>query len=195
MSWIAPARASIGDTGSVAVAAPGTPYPLPRPSRPSGSNRGWLQHALAHRLTRHSGDASPWVARAQRLFGFAELNDLVSMVEASGRPDGPAALAEALQIRYEFEGLENLQSVGTRPVILFANHPTGGGNVLGMCILLANQFPDYRILGNQHMRFLRSLSQKMVPVDPFCSTATVNLDSLLKLRHEFGARYRAFGIF
>jgi len=38
-----------------------------------------------------------------------------------------AALAEALDIRYEFNGLENLRSVGTRPVVLFANHPTGGG--------------------------------------------------------------------
>ena len=31
---------------------------------------------------------------------------------ARGRPDGLAALAEALQIQYEFNGLENLKSIG-----------------------------------------------------------------------------------
>jgi putative hemolysin len=146
-------------------------------------------------LTRRNGAMRSWVARLQHLLGVSELNKLVSAVEASGRTDQFAALSEAMQLAYHFEGLENLKSVGEQPVILFANHPTGGGNVLGMCLLLANHFSDYRILGNQHMRFLRSLSQKMIPVDPFCSTATINLNSLLNLRQEFGTRYKALGVF
>jgi putative hemolysin len=155
----------------------------------------WLQAALASTLASR-GDGTPaWAALAQRMFGFAELNDLVSAVEASGRSDGLAALAEALDIRYEFNGLENLKSIGTRPVVLFANHPTGGGNVLGLSVLLASQFPDYRILGNQHMKFMRSMSEKMIPVDPFCSSAALNLDSMVKLRREFGTQYQALGVF
>jgi putative hemolysin len=131
----------------------------------------------------------------QRAFGFAELNDVVSSAEASGRPDALAALAEALEIDYRFNGLENLKSIGNRPVVLFANHPTGGGNVLGLSILLASQFSDYRILGNQHMKFLGSLSSKMIPVDPFCSSVAINLESLMKLRQEFGTQYQALGVF
>jgi Acyltransferase len=163
--------------------------------RPGGGNRGWLKNALANMLASRGSDSSRWAALAQRLFRFAELNELVSAIEAGSRSDDHAALAEALQIRYEFKGLENLDSIGARPVVLFANHPTGGGNVLGLCILLASQFPDYRILGNEHMTFLRSLSRRMIPVDPFCSTAALNLDSLLRLRREFGSQYQALGVF
>jgi putative hemolysin len=160
-----------------------------------GANRKWLQTALASTLGSRRDSMSAWAVLAQRALGFAELNDLVSAVEAIGRRDGYSALAEALQIGYEFNGLENLKSIGKRPVVLFANHPTGGGNVLGLSILLASQFPDHRILGNQHMNFLRSLSQKMIPVDPFCSTAALNLESLVKLRREFGTQYQALGVF
>jgi len=154
-----------------ALAAPSVPDSPGNPQASGRSNRNWLKAALANMLASRGDETPAWAALAQRIFGFAELNELVSSVEASGPPDGLAALAEALQIRYEFSGLENLKSIGTRPVVLFANHPTGGGNVLGLTILLASQFPDYRILGNRHMKFLGSLSQKMIPVDPFCSTA------------------------
>jgi putative hemolysin len=157
--------------------------------------RGWLRAMLVKMLQRRTTATRSWVTRLQRLVGLAELNELVAAVEATGRTDQFAALCEAMQLAYRFEGLENLKSVGDRPVILFANHPTGGGNVLGMCLLLASQFCDYRILGNQHMKFLRSLSQKMIAVDPFCSTATINLNSLLSLREEFGTRYQALGVF
>ena len=180
-----------------ALAAPSVSNGSP-PGNPQASGRAnpnWLQAALADTLANRGDDTPAWVSLAQRVFGFAELNEIVSSVEASGRPDGLTALAEALQIQYEFNGLENLKSIGTRPVVLFANHPTGGGNVLGLSILLASQFPDYRILGNRHMKFLGSLSQKMIPVDPFCSTAALNLESLVKLRQEFGTQYQALGVF
>jgi putative hemolysin len=163
--------------------------------KPNNGPRGWLRAMLVNMLPRRTTATRSWVTRLQRLVGLAELNELVAAVEATGRTDQFGALCEAMQLAYRFEGLENLKSIGNRPVVLFANHPTGGGNVLGMCLLLASQFCDYRILGNQHMKFLRSLSQKMIPVDPFCSTATINLSSLLSLREEFGTRYQALGIF
>jgi putative hemolysin len=170
------------------------------PDRPvsqatDSAGRNWLQGAFARTLTSCGENTPGWVAAAQRLFGFDELNALVAKVEASGRSDGLAALAEALDIRYEYDGLENLKAVGDRPVVLYANHPTGGGNVLGLTTLLASQFPDFRILGNQHMKFVRSLSEKMIAVDPFRSTAALNLESLVKLRREFGTQYQALGVF
>jgi hypothetical protein len=73
----------------------------PAPSNPQASgraNRGWLQAALANTLASRGDDTPAWATLAQRLFGFAELNEIVSSVEANGRPDGLAALAEALQI-------------------------------------------------------------------------------------------------
>jgi hypothetical protein len=35
----------------------------------------------------------------------------------------------------------------------------------------------------------------MIPVDPFCSSAPLNLESLIKLRQEFGTQYQALGVF
>ncbi len=195
MFWTGRLRRIDGNATAIALATRDTRY-APPDARPAGDlRRGWLHTALLNLLARRTAATSSWVAQVQRLLGLVELNELVAAVEASGRSDWFAALAEGLQITYQFEGVKNLNSIGKRPVVLFANHPTGGGNVLGMCLLLAEQFSDYRILGNQHMKFLRSLSQKMIPVDPFDSTATVNLDSLFKLRQEFGRRYQALGVF
>jgi hypothetical protein len=47
----------------------------------------------------------------------------------------------------------------------------GGGNALGMFLLLANQFPDCRIVGSRYKKFVDLLSERRC-VDPFCSTAS-----------------------
>jgi putative hemolysin len=195
MSRANPLRRISGSAAAIALATPEARFAPPDGPQPNVGQRGWLHTTLVSMLARRTSAAWSWVACVQRLLRLTELNELVATVEASGRTDQFAALSEAMQLTYRFEGLENFKSVGERPVVLFANHPTGGGNVLGMCLLLASQFSDYRILGNQHMKFLRSLSQKMIPVDPFCSTATINLNSLLNLRQDFGMRYQALGVF
>jgi putative hemolysin len=159
------------------------------------SDVGWLKSLLINKLARGDQTASRWVGLAQKLSGFDELNRLLSQIEAGGHLDRLTAMAEAMGIRFEFEGLDNIKAVGKRPALLFANHPTGAGNVLGLSILLASRFPEHRILGNQHMRFLGSLSEKMIPVDPFSSTAPINLQSLARLRQEFGTQYQALGVF
>jgi putative hemolysin len=144
------------------------------------------------RLVRGERDRPGLPALAQRLLSFTELENLLATI----RPDAPQRqLADALGVRFEFKGLENLAAAGDRPVILFANHPTGGGNVLGMSVLLADHFSDYRILGNQHMRFVPHLSETLIPVDPFRSGAAINMDALLTMRREFGTKYRALGVF
>jgi putative hemolysin len=155
----------------------------------------WLQEALYNKLVCRDAKLPPLAALAQRLLSFTELNDLVSKIETYAHPCRLTALADALDVRFEFNGLDNLKPIGDRPVVLFGNHPTGGGNVLGMSILLAKHFPDYRILGNRHMKFLPALADRMIPVDPFFSSATVNLDSLLGLRRDFGTKYQALGVF
>jgi putative hemolysin len=161
----------------------------------SGTGLDWLGNALYNKLARRQSNPPRWVSLARRLFAFEELDKVLSEVAAGERTDRLSALAEALDIRFTLNGLENLEMVGDRPVILFGNHPTGGGNVLGLSLLLANRFPDHRIIGNRHMKFLSSMSEKMIPVDPFCSTSAVNLEALLKLRREFGTQYQALGVF
>jgi putative hemolysin len=161
----------------------------------SGASLDWLERAFDNMLARKGEAPSRWVALARRLLRFTELDELLSKIETSGRPDPLTALAEALEVRYAFNGLENLKMIGDRPVILFGNHPIGGGNALGMFLLLANQFPDYRIVGSRYMKFIDSLSAKMIPVDPFRSSAAINLEALVKLRQEFGTSYQALGLF
>jgi putative hemolysin len=160
-----------------------------------GTKLGWMERALDNMLARQVQNPPRWVTLAQRLLSFAELDDLLRKVETDGHPDRLSALAEALNVRYLFNGLDNLEMVGDRPVILFGNHPIGGGNALGMFLLLAKQFPDYRIVGSRHMKFIFSLSEKIIPVDPFRSTSALNLEALVKLRREFGTQYQALGLF
>ena len=186
------AHEAIGDRRSFALIADGMPA---RGTDRDAGNHGLFKRVLLGALARRDRQPSRLAALARRYLGIAEFNDLISSVEASGRTDELAALAEAVGVRFDFKGLENLASIGSRPVVLFANHPTGGGNVLGLSLLLARQFPAHRILGNQHMKFLRSMARNMIAVDPFCSTAAVNLDSLIKLRHDFGTQYQALGVF
>jgi putative hemolysin len=164
------------------------------PEKQSGAGLDWVERVLDNMLARGE-TRSRWSTLARRILCFAELDDLVSKIETSGRPDPLTMLAETLDVRYAFNGLENLKTVGNRPVILFGNHPIGGGNALGMFLLLANQFPDYRIVGSRYMRFMDSLSEKMIPVDAFRSTAAINLEALVKLRREFGTNYQALGVF
>jgi putative hemolysin len=160
-----------------------------------GTGLDKLERAFRNMLVRQRHNLSRGETLARRLFSFAELDELVAKVETGAHSGRMAALAEALDVRFTFKGLENLDTVGDRPVILFGNHPTGGGNVLGMSLLLENRFPDHRILGNRHFKTITSLSEKMIPVDPFCSTSAMNLEALVKLRREFGTRYQALGVF
>jgi putative hemolysin len=146
-------------------------------------------------LAPRQGDPSRWVTHARRLLGFAEIDDVLSRVETVEGSNMSAAVAKALDIRFAFNGLENLATVGDRPVIVFGNHPLGSGNVLGMSVLLTERFSDHRIIGHRYMKCARVFAEKMIPVDPFHSTAPINLESLVKLRREFGTQYQALGLF
>jgi putative hemolysin len=194
-------RHTIGGDQMLAFAAQGavdaeTPIDSRDVQAPSNAgNSDWLEDAIYSKLVCRVPNVSPAVALAQRIFSFKPFNDLISQIERYERPRQLQALADALDLRFAFNGLENLKLVGDRPVVVFANHSTGGGNVLGMSLLLSNHFADHRILGNRHMKFLPSLSDKLIPVDPFNSSAAVNLDSLLNLRREFGTDYQALGVF
>ncbi len=157
--------------------------------------RNWLEDALYNKLMHQQVKPTGLLGFAQRLLSFAQVNDLLSATQADTPQRRLAALAGALDVRFDFKGLENLELVADRPVILFGNHPTGGGNVLGMSLLLANHFSNFRILGNRHMKFISSLSETLIPVDPFCSGAAINMDALLNLRRDFGTKYRALGVF
>ena len=169
--------------------------PLEISPRTDQRSLGWVERAFDDMLELRRRTPSRWVAFAQRLLSFKELDDLLSEIETGGRPDVLMALAEALDIRFVFNGLENLATVGDRPVIVFANHPIGSGNVLGMSLLLTNRFSDHRIIGHRYMKFIRVFADKMIPVDPFRSTSAINLELLVKLRREFGTQYQALGLF
>lgn len=160
-----------------------------------GGVQDWLEDVLCRRLIDRTRRPSGVLGLAQRLLSFTELNDFVATIKPDTRQRQLAALAHLLDVRFEFEGLNYLQSVGNRPVILFGNHPTGGGNVFAMSLLLANHFSEYRLLGNRHMKFIPSLSETMIPVDPFSSGAAVNMEALLNLRRDFGVKYNALGVF
>jgi putative hemolysin len=160
----------------------------------TGANLGWVERTFDNMLARRRQNPSRWMKFARRLLSFDELDDVLSKIETGARADWATALAAALDIRYSFNGLENLQMVRDRPVVLFGNHPIGSGNTLGMSILLANHFSDHRIIGHRYMKFIASLSEKMIPVDPFRSTSAINLEALVKLRREFGTQYQALGM-
>jgi putative hemolysin len=186
---------SNSDDSSCALTESGAPNAGRCSDRQGSTNLGWVERALDDMLARRRQNPSRWMTLAQRLLCFDELDDVLSKIEIGARADWATALAAALDIRYSFNGLENLQMVGDRPVILFGNHPIGSGNVVGMCVLLANHFSDHRIIGHRYMKFTPSLSEKLIPVDPFRSMSAINLEALVKLRREFGTKYQALGLF
>jgi Acyltransferase len=194
-TWIEAMSLSNSDDSSCMLTKSGAPNSGQRADERSGTNLRWVERALDNMLVRRRQNASRWMTLAQRLLSFDELDDVLSKIEIGARADWATTLAAALDIRYSFNGLENLQMIGDRPVILFGNHPIGSGNVVGMCVLLANHFSDHRIIGHRYMRFTPSLSEKMIPVDPFRSMSPINLEALVKLRREFGTRYQALGLF
>jgi putative hemolysin len=153
-----------------------------------------IERALDNVLAR-GGQAPQWVRQTRRLLRFDELDDVLSRTESGKLSDRLTALAAALEINYEFNGLEHLEQVGDRPVIVFGNHPIGSGNVVGMSLLLSNRFADHRIIGHRFMKFIDAFSEKMIPVDPFSSASALNLEALVKLRREFGSQYQALGLF
>jgi putative hemolysin len=181
--------------GPRARAGGGPPEQDPGAGEQSGPALGLIERALDNMLALRRQDPSRWVALAQRLLSFTELDDLLSKIETGGHADLLTAVAEALDIRFTFNGLENLKMVGDRPVIVFGNHPIGSGNVLGMLLLLANNFSDHRIVGHRYMKFIPAFAEKMIPVDPFRSSSPINLEALVKLRREFGTQYQALGLF
>jgi putative hemolysin len=181
--------------GPRALAGGGTPEQAPGAGEHGGPALGLIERALDNMLAVRRQDPSRWVAFAQRVLSFTELDDLLSKIETGGRADLLTAVAETLDIRFTFNGLENLKMVGDRPVIVFGNHPIGSGNVLGMLLLLANNFSDHRIIGHRYMKFIPAFAEKMIPVDPFRSSSPINLEALVKLRREFGTQYQALGLF
>jgi putative hemolysin len=182
---------AIHDDPARALAKNGAPEDGPR----ADGALNWLERALDDVLAPRQGDPSRWVTHARRMLGFTEIDDVLSRVETGEGSNMSAAIAKALDIRFAFNGLENLAAVGDRPVIVFGNHPLGSGNVLGMSVLLTERFSDHRIIGHRYMKCARVFAEKMIPVDPFHSTAPINLESLVKLRREFGKQYQALGLF
>jgi putative hemolysin len=173
----------------------GAPETGPRAEGAGAAEHSWLERALDDMLALRRQDPSRWVAQARRLLGLTEVDDVLSRIETGERPDMMAAVAEAMDIRFVFNGLENLAGIGDRPVIVYGNHPIGSGNVLGMSLLLTQRFSDHRMIGHRYMKFIRAFAEKMIPVDPFRSTSAINLESLVKLRREFGTQYQALGLF
>jgi putative hemolysin len=189
------ASPDIHDDPARALSKNGAPENGPRADGQGGPALNWLERALDKVLAPRQEDPSRWVTHARRLLGFTEIDDVLSRIETVEGSNMSAAVAKALDIRFAFNGLENLATVGDRPVIVFGNHPLGSGNVLGMSVLLTERFSDHRIIGHRYMKCARVFAEKMIPVDPFHSTAPINLESLVKLRREFGTQYQALGLF
>jgi putative hemolysin len=186
---------AIHDDPAGALSASGEPEDGTRADVSGGAALSWLERVFDEVLAPRGQYPSPWVSHARRLLRFTEIDDVLSKAETGGRSDMLAAVAQALDIRFVFNGLENLATVGDRPVIMFANHPIGSGSVLGMSLLMTERFSDHRIIGHRYMKFIRVFSEKLIPVDPFRSTSAINLESLVKLRREFGTQYQALGLF
>jgi putative hemolysin len=186
---------AIHDDPAGALSASGAPEDGTRADVSGGAALSWLERVFDEVLAPRGQFPSPWVSHARRLLRFTEIDDVLSKAETGERSDMLAAVAQALDIRFVFNGLENLATVGDRPVIMFANHPIGSGSVLGMSLLMTERFSDHRIIGHRYMKFIRVFSEKLIPVDPFRSTSAINLESLVKLRREFGTQYQALGLF
>jgi hypothetical protein len=169
------ANLAVHDDSAGGLSGSGAPENGPRADGQGDAALSWLERVLDDVLALRREGPSRWVTHARRLLGFTEIDDVLSRIETGERSDMLAAVARALDIRFEFNGLENLATVGDRPVIVFGNHPIGSGTVLGMSLLLKDRFSDHRIIAHRYMKFIRVFAEKMIPVDSFRSTSPISL--------------------
>lgn len=102
-------------------------------------------------------DALEWIS------GFPRLNRLMRDLDNEIEPALRAL--EAVCGRYAITGLENIPVSG--PVVLVANHPLGGADIVAAIRILEHRNRPYRILANKSLSVPKAFKSNVISVDVY----------------------------
>lgn len=113
-----------------------------------------------------------------RVTGIDKISEIYERHENLAGPEFARAYLNDLNISYETQGLENIQSIDG-PFITVSNHPYGGLDGLILIDLFGHLREDYKVMANKFLSLVKTLDDSFISVIPKNkSTKGTSLESI-----------------
>ncbi len=103
---------------------------------------------------------------AMRIIGIDQLAERYGRHEDLSGQEFVSAFLKDLNLSYEVQGLEHLQSVLNGPFITISNHPYGGLDGLILIDLFGYFRKDYKVMVNKFLSMVKTLNNNFISVVP-----------------------------
>ena len=103
---------------------------------------------------------------AMRITGVDKLAERYGRHEDLSGPEFISAFLKDLNLNYEVQGLEHLQSVLNGPFITISNHPYGGLDGLILIDLFGHFLEDYKMMANKFLTMVKTINDNFISVVP-----------------------------
>jgi len=103
---------------------------------------------------------------AMRVTGVDKLAERYGRHEDLSGPEFVSAFLKDLNLSYEVQGLEHLQSVLNGPFITISNHPYGGLDGLILIDLFGCLCKDYKVMVNKFLSMVKTINDNFISVVP-----------------------------
>ena len=101
-----------------------------------------------------------------RITGIDQLAERYGRHEDLSGPEFITAFLKDLNLGYEVQGLEHLQSVLNGPFITISNHPYGGLDGLILIDLFGYLRKDYKVMANKFLSMVKTINDNFISVVP-----------------------------
>ena len=103
---------------------------------------------------------------AMRITGVDKLAERYERHEDLSGHEFVSAFLKDLNLSYEVQGLEHLQSVLNGPFITISNHPYGGLDGLILIDLFGYLREDYKVMANKFLSMVKTINDNFISVVP-----------------------------
>lgn len=121
-----------------------------------------------------------------RVTGIDQLSERYGRHEDLAGPDFVSAFLKDLDLSYEVQGLERLETVMDGPFITISNHPYGGLDGLVLMDLFGHLREDYKVMANKFLSLVKTIKDNFISVVPNTNGAMkATQESIAGLRKAF----------
>lgn len=118
-----------------------------------------------------------------RLTGVDEIDERYTRREKFEGPDFTRAYIRDLDLDYEVEGLEHLETLKDKPFITVSNHPLGALDGVVLVDIFAHFREDYKVMANGFLSLVKTMRSNFISVVPSTDdTSDIAGDSLRGVR-------------
>lgn len=103
---------------------------------------------------------------AMRVTGIDQLSERYGRRENLSGPAFVSAFLEDLDVHYQVQGIEQLQSIVDGPFVTISNHPYGGLDGLILIDLFGHLRDDYKVMANKFLSMAKTISGNFISVIP-----------------------------